>query len=289
MDGLIGRLRRVLDRDIPILIVGETGTGKELLARAIHHDSARAGRPFVVFNGAATLPSQVEAELFGVDGGTLFLDAVDEMPPAVQAHLLRVLQERRVIPVGSARAQESDLAIIGATRHDLRARIASRDFREDLYYRLNGLTVRLPPLRDRQDLPTLARRLLDRDAGSRHLRLSAEVLSLFAAGAWPGNLRQLHNVLRTAAVLAGHDGLITPEHLPDDLAEELRQPRAPAPRSAPAPVPAGSARSLQAMEVAAIERTLEETGGNIAEAAKRLGISRNTIYRKLRWRPRPAA
>jgi len=316
VDSLIGKLRRVLDRDIPVLIVGETGTGKELLARAFHHDSARAARPFVVLNAGAVGPSQVEAELFGVDGGTtgpdapgklvqadggtLFVDEVDAMPPALQTHLLRVLQERQVTPIGSTRARPLDLAIVCATRHDLRARVAAGALREDLYYRLNGLTVRLPPLRDRQDLPTLARRLLDRDATSRHLRLSAEVLALFAAGAWPGNLRQLHNVLRTAAVLAGHDGLIAPEHLPDDLTEELRQSRAaaPAPLPEPAqetaaapspPAPAGGARSLQAMEVAAIERTLEETGGNIAEAAKRLGISRNTIYRKLRWSQRSSA
>jgi len=320
IDGLVGKLRRVIDRDIPVLIVGETGTGKELLARAIHRESARAGRAFVVLNCSAITEAQVDAELFGsddggrghgsggrlaqADGGTLFLDEIGDMPPAMQGHLLRVLQERRISPPSGGASVPVDLAIVSATRHDLRARVADGRLREDLYYRLNGLTVRVPPLRDRKDLATLARRILDRDPASRPLRLSQEVLALLAAGTWPGNVRQLYNVLRAAAVLAGADGVIAPEHLPDDVVEDL--PRSTAETSRPAAasdgrpsigigtsaatVPgAAEPLSLQAMEVAAIQRTLDETGGNIAEAAKRLGISRNTIYRKLRWSQRSSA
>ena len=312
---LVGKLRRVLDRDIPILVLGETGTGKELLARAVHRDSARARQPFVAVNCASIPETLIESELFGyedgaftgarrkgavgkilqADGGTLFLDEIGDMPLALQAHLLRVLQERCVTPLGSSRSTPVDVAIICATHRNLREMIDAKAFREDLYYRLNGLAVRLPPLRERSDLAVLVRRILDADPGARHLRLAPEALSLFAGYSWPGNVRQLFNVLRTAAVMAGQDRQITVEHLPDDFLEDVRrQPpvtKAASPSaSAPAVAPdAVAVLSLEELEVDAIRRAVEAAGGNISEASKRLGVSRNTIYRKLRWSQRDSA
>ncbi|MCB1997673.1 MAG: sigma 54-interacting transcriptional regulator, partial [Rhodoferax sp.] len=299
-----------------------------LLARAIHRDSARAKQPFVAVNCASIPETLIEAELFGyeegaftgarrkgavgkilqADGGTLFLDEIGDMPLPLQAHLLRVLQERRVTPLGSTKAVPVDVTIICATHRDLRAMIDARAFREDLYYRLNGLAVRLPALRERSDLAALVRRILDGDVQARHLRLSSDVQALFDGYGWPGNVRQLFNVLRTAAVMAGGESPITREHLPDDFLEDLRQrPQADAadvaahaiaavPAAAPAvvlPPPAveqpQTPMSLEAMEVEAIRRAVEQAGGNISEASKRLGISRNTIYRKLRWSQRDSS
>ena len=327
MQALIDKVRRVLDRDIPILILGETGTGKELLARAIHLDSARAGQPFVAVNCASIPDTLIESELFGYEegaftgarrkgapgkivqanGGTLFLDEIGDMPIGLQAHLLRVLQERQVTPLGSSRAVAVDVTLICATHCNLREMIEKKSFREDLYYRLNGLAVRLPALRERSDLQALVRRILEREGGSRRPMVSQDVLRLFEAYEWPGNVRQLFNVLRTAAVMAAGDSTITREHLSDDFLEdaqrslrnaELRQavaaagavpsataaaPAAAAP-SMPAPAaPAEPARSLGEVEIDTIRRAVEAAGGNISEASKRLGISRNTIYRKLHW------
>ena len=341
LDTVIGKIRRVLNRDIPILILGDTGTGKELLARAIHQDSDRARQPFVAVNCASIPDTLIEAELFGYEegaftgarrkgsvgkivqasGGTLFLDEIGDMPIGLQAHLLRVLQERQVTPLGSAKSVAVDVTIICATHRNLREMIAAQQFREDLYYRLNGLAVRLPALRERSDLMALVQRILDQQSPGRRLSLAPEVVRLFQACHWPGNVRQLFNVLRTAVVMAAGDAVITRDHLSDDFIEEAQgtataadiaaasvaappmasaAPVAPAtPMYAPsAPPPASFAppqpmrheapaqepsRSLQDMEIDAIRRAVDMAGGNISEASKRLGISRNTIYRKLRW------
>ena len=350
---VIDKIRRVLDRDIPMLILGETGTGKELLARAIHVDSARAKQPFVAVNCASIPETLIEAELFGYEdgaftgarrkgavgkivqanGGTLFLDEIGDMPVALQAHLLRVLQERQVTPLGSSKSVAVDVSIICATHRNLREMIDQKLFREDLFYRLNGLAVRLPALRERSDLLALVRRILDQllqqsaePAGrGRHLQPDADVLRLFQHYHWPGNVRQLFNVLRTAAVMAANEPVITREHLSDDFLDEaLAAQAAPAaatpaatppvtaasaapaePAASPAqaqplptPVPPATAavpaprwsgetasapKSLEEMEIDAIRRAVDEAGGNISVASKRLGISRNTIYRKLRW------
>jgi transcriptional regulator of acetoin/glycerol metabolism len=247
---------------------------------------------------------------------------------ALQAHLLRVLQERQVTPLGSSKSVAVDVSIICATHRNLREMIERKAFREDLFYRLNGLAVRLPPLRERSDLLALVRRILEQLAGpdrrQRLLQPSADVLRLFQHYPWPGNVRQLFNVLRTAAVMAASEPVITREHLSDDFLEEARaaqaafaatapdalaptapataevapahgaQPAAPALPAAAAPGPAWSAapatppRSLEEMGIEAIRHAVEAAGGNISDASKRLGISRNTIYRKLRWN-KPAA
>ena len=349
---VIDKIRRVIDRDIPMLILGETGTGKELLARAIHLDSARAKQPFVAVNCASIPETLIEAELFGYEdgaftgarrkgqvgkivqanGGTLFLDEIGDMPVALQAHLLRVLQERQVTPLGSTKSVTVDVSIICATHRNLREMIDRKAFREDLFYRLNGLAVRLPPLRERSDLAALVRRILDQlaepDRKQRHLQPNSDVMRLFQHYHWPGNVRQLFNVLRTATVMAASEPVITREHLSDDFLEEARAAqaaaaapaaaaetdgRAPlaateAPAAAPpaaaaatlpataavepqrstpspawSPEPAAPLRSLEEMGIEAIRHAVAAAGGNISEASKRLGISRNTIYRKLRW------
>jgi transcriptional regulator of acetoin/glycerol metabolism len=324
MAAMAAKVRRVIDRDIPILILGETGTGKELLARAIHQESQRARQPFVAVNCASIPDTLIESELFGYEdgaftgarrkgavgkivqanGGTLFLDEIGDMPIALQAHLLRVLQERQVVPLGSNKAVAVDVAIVCATHRNLREMIAAQTFREDLYYRLNGLAVRLPPLRDRSDLVALAERIVDSEAAPRPLVLSPEVAALLARCPWPGNVRQLFNVLRTACVMAAGERTIRREHLPDDFLDEVSaepvaaatasptaaappQPAAPAAADVhPATVPVNATQSLDDIEIDAIRRALDTAGGNISEAAKRLGISRNTIYRKLRWNER---
>jgi len=325
IEALVGKVQRVLNRDIPLLILGETGTGKELLARAVHQDSNRAKQPFVAVNCASIPESLIEAELFGYEdgaftgarrkgatgrivqahGGTLFLDEIGDMPLALQARLLRVLQERCVTPLGSLKSIAVDIAVVGATHRNLRAMIDAGTFREDLYYRLNGLVVRLPALRERGDLAVVARRILLAECPQGTLEISPAVMALFSRYAWPGNIRQLANVLRTAAVMATGERQITEQHLSDDFLEDARLglppdsvaapvPRAPTlPDDEPAVESAGErvaepgidapVRTLQEAEIDMISSAVAAANGNISEASKRLGISRNTIYRKLRW------
>ena len=349
VDVLVQKIRRILDRDIPLLILGETGTGKELLARAVHHDSNRARQPFVAVNCASIPESLIEAELFGYEdgaftgarrkgapgrivqanGGTLFLDEIGDMPQPLQARLLRVLQERCVTPLGSTKAIAVDIAVIGATHRNLREMIDRQEFREDLYYRLNGLALRLPALRERSDLDAIARRILQAERPQDPPALSPRVLELFKRYRWPGNVRQLANVLRTAAVMSSGEHEITTAHLSDDFLEDAQRS---APAAAPSFVPCetappatlppfvppsfavepafgasnpvpGSAQAeaairsrsgvmpaesapqatLEQAEIEMIRSVLEAAGGNISAASKQLGISRNTIYRKLRW------
>ena len=294
----IGRVRRVLGRDIPILIQGETGTGKELLAQAIHAASPRADAPFVAVNCASIPENLIESELFGYEegaftgarkrghegkivqahGGTLFLDEIGDMPTALQARLLRVLQERIVTPLGSVRGQKVDVAVICATHRQLKQCIVAGTFREDLYYRLNGLAVTLPPLRERHDLEALVQRMIatcGREGDG--VRVAPDVLDLFREHRWPGNLRELASVLRTSLAMLGADRELRREHLPDDLLEDLAKPTAVTEvqgEQAQGPV------SLRALEATAIERALAEHRGNVAAAARSLGVSRNTIYRR---------
>ncbi|MBL8304747.1 MAG: sigma-54-dependent Fis family transcriptional regulator, partial [Ideonella sp.] len=284
----------------PVLILGETGTGKELLARAMHHDSDRAKQPFVAVDCAGLGEAELELELFGADGargrvpgrivqasgGTLFLDEVAALPPRVQARLLRVLQERSVPAPGSARGVPVDIAVIGASGERLRERAERGEFRDDLYFRLEGLAVRLPPLRERRDLPALVQRLLRAEAPHGVPEVSPAVMAMFQRHRWPGNVRQLANVLRTALLLAAGERSITPAHLPDDFAQALRHPadqRPPEPAMEATEVVVSAPRTLQQAETALIQQALDDAGGNISVASKRLGISRNTIYRKLRW------
>lgn len=320
MQTVITKIRKVIDRDIPILITGETGTGKEWLARAIHADSARqqaarrqgSATPFVAVNCSAIPENLIEAELFGYEdgaftgarrkgaigkiaqahGGTLFLDEIGDMPLALQARLLRVLQERAVMPLGGSREVPVSFSLICATNQPLRQMAATQRFREDLYYRINGLQVKLPPLHQRSDLAALLHNILRQEHAGNHSTcpaISEEVRTLLMTYRWPGNLRQLSNLLRTALAMAAGEHTITREHLPDDFLDDMAdvmQEDIPAlAESAPHmtnAAPAVDTHSLQDSEWAAIERAMHANGGNISAAAKALGVSRNTIYRRLK-------
>ena len=241
LEKVIDKVSKVLGRDIPILIMGETGTGKELLARAIHTDSPRSAGPFIAVNCASIPESLIESELFGYEqgaftgarkkgavgkilqanGGTLFLDEIGDMPVSLQAHLLRVLQERMVTPLGSSKSIPVNVELICATNHNLRERIARGLFREDLYYRLNGLVVKLPPLRERTDLETVVKKILATESGGGRYTVSQEVLRLFRRHTWPGNFRQLTNLLRIAIIMAGSEDEIGLRHMPDDFLDDI--------------------------------------------------------------------
>ncbi len=311
LSSIIAKLRKVVDRDIPVMILGETGSGKDLLAQAIHNDSARAAQPFVAVNCASIPDTLIEAELFGYEegaftgarkkgapgkiqqahGGTLFLDEIGDMPPQLQARLLRVLQERKVSPLGSGREVEVDVTVVSATHKNLKDLIASGAFREDLYYRLNGLVVRLPALRERTDFQAVLKKVLFAQEGGAQVSIAPDVMELLQAYHWPGNVRQLHNLLRTACAMVDDDRVIRMEHLPDDFLDELRVPLRPAERNQGAPAvaaapaaaaepAAGSTTCLQDVTLQAMAQMLRLHKGNLSAAAKALGVSRNTIYRK---------
>ncbi|ACC76189.1 sigma-54-dependent Fis family transcriptional regulator [Paraburkholderia phymatum] len=305
ISAVIAKVRKVIGKDIPILITGETGTGKELLAQAIHHDSPRRAGPFIAVNCASIPENLIESELFGYEegaftgarrkgavgkllqanGGTLFLDEIGDMPYPLQVRLLRVLQERVVDPLGSSKSVPVDIAVVCATHRNLREMIAQNRFREDLYYRLNGLVVKLPPLRERTDLAAVIERMLqlvpcDQMEGAPPLSVADDVMALFQQCAWPGNFRQLCNLLRTAAAMIDDDGEIRREHLPDDFFDDLHSAAPRAAPSADAPLPLQGGR-LQDVQASAIAAAVARHNGNVSAAARALGVSRNTVYRKM--------
>jgi len=289
--------RRAAQAGSTVLLLGETGSGKELLAHAIHASSARADKPFISVNLAAVPETLLEAEFFGVapgaytgadrkgregkfklaDGGTLFLDEVGDMPLALQAKLLRALQEQEIEPLGSNRVIKVDVRVIAATGRDLKTLAAQGRFREDLYYRLNVLPVRLPALRERlSDLEALAESLLESIAARTELpqrELTPPALAVLAAYRWPGNVRELRNVLEQAAMLTDHARL-TAEDIAGVLPEAAAEP-ARAAQLKPLP------QLIAELERASIASALAATGGNKVSAARMLGISRATLYEKL--------
>ena len=304
ISAVIDKLNKVIGRDIPILINGETGTGKELLAQAIHNDSPRASGPFVAVNCASIPETLIESELFGYEdgaftgarkkgsigkilqanGGTLFLDEIGDMPLNLQARLLRVLQERVVTPLGSAKSIPVNVSLICATHRNLREMIARGGFREDLYYRLNGLVVKLPPVRERTDFETVVNKLISAEANGHHYTIAPDVMELFKQYNWPGNFRQLTNLLRTAMVMAGDEEQIGIEHLPDDFLDDVRTAAKTEPQAASGSTNVNVIQAnakLEDVELTLIQKTLEAHGGNVSAAARALGISRNTIYRKI--------
>ncbi|MCB1900175.1 sigma-54-dependent Fis family transcriptional regulator [Cognatazoarcus halotolerans] len=312
----IQRATRVVGKDIPMLIQGESGVGKELFAKAFHQSSDRSAQPFVALNCAAIPENLIESELFGylggaftgarkegmvgkiqqADGGTLFLDEIGDMPLNLQARLLRVLQERCVTPLGGVKSVPVNLSLVCATHRRLRDEVARGSFREDLFYRINGLTVSLPALRDRSDIAQLVENLLAIEAGGdSEISVAEDVLEFFGRYDWPGNIRQLHNVIRVAiALLDEGETVIRPVHLPEELFgmesdSGIGEPKRSAPQQVmtgetlprAAPLGAGATARLDQIELDAIQRALNEAGGNVSAAARRLGISRNTLYRKL--------
>jgi transcriptional regulator of acetoin/glycerol metabolism len=292
------KTRRVLDKPIPLLIQGESGVGKEWFARAAHDSGPRRNGPFVAVNCAALPEPLIESELFGyapgaftgarregrlgllreAHGGTLFLDEIGDMPLGLQARLLRVLQERQVVPLGGGRPVPVDFSLICASNRKLRDDAEKGRFRSDLYYRINGLTVELPPLRERTDFEALTEKLLAEIEPDRELHLAPAVLAAFSRHRWPGNLRQYASVLRTAcAMLEPDEQTIEWQHFADDFLEELHQVAQYAPSARQQRPP----QNLEELSRSAIQQALESNRGNISKAARMLGISRQTLYRKI--------
>jgi transcriptional regulator of acetoin/glycerol metabolism len=327
MDLALTRALRVQAQGIPVLLQGESGTGKDVFARTLHQEGDRANGPFVAVNCAALPESLIEAELFGyvggaftgarregspgrirqADGGTLFLDEIGDMPLGMQSRLLRVLQDQQVVPVGGGQPVPVDFVLICATHHQLRDAVAEGRFREDLYWRINGLTVQLPSLRERGDTATLIDNMLANIAQDMKRkdvpRVAEDVLDALLQHPWPGNLRQLHAVLRTACALAGPlDDELHWEHFSEDLwydvfsrayrddtpvavrldgGEPAKLPAAPA-LSTESSMDGGAEVNLKRLSHSAIARAIQSCNGNMSEAARMLGISRNTLYRRLK-------
>ena len=304
LGGMVGRspamveiyktIARVAPGGSTMLILGESGTGKELVARAIHDHSARHLRPFVAVDCAALTETLLESELFGhvrgaftgavgetrglfaeADGGTIFLDEIGDVSPALQAKLLRVLQEHQVRPVGGAEWRRVDVRVIAATNRDLAHGVVSGRFREDLYYRLKVVTVVLPPLRERlDDIPLLVDHLVRRAARESRkavVGVSEAALALLGAYHWPGNIRELAHVLERGVALAQHE-VLSVEDLPSELQD-----------GAPATWPTASSDrpTLQELKRRYIRQVLEETGGNVSRTAAVLGVDRRSLYRML--------
>ncbi|HIE26916.1 TPA: sigma-54-dependent Fis family transcriptional regulator [Candidatus Poribacteria bacterium] len=285
-------IERVADSMSNVLIYGETGTGKEVIARAIHDKSIRRDRPFVKVN-CATLPENLlESELFGhvkgaftdaikdrvgrleiAEGGTLFFDEIGELSRATQVKLLRLAQERKYEQLGSSETKKADVRIISATNKDLQKAIADGEFREDLYYRLNVISIKVPPLRERkEEIPALTYHFLERHAETKEksfAQISPEALQLLMDYSWPGNVRELENVIERAIAIGQGDALL-PQHLPKELRQEL-----------PSEFPKVGA-TIKEMEKQLILRTLEQTSGNQTKAAQILGITRQTLINKLK-------
>jgi DNA-binding NtrC family response regulator len=316
-DPAMQQLYRLVDRvatsDISVLLLGETGAGKEVMAEAIHSRSPRASKPLLRLNCAALSESLLESELFGhekgaftgadkskpglletAEGGTVFLDEIGEMPPALQAKLLRVLEERMVTRVGGLRPKPIDVRFISATHRDLGAESSRGRFRQDLFFRLNGISLVIPPLRERPgEIEALAKAFLasGRAPGIPEPTLSPSAVTALKAHPWPGNVRELRNVMGRALVLSG-GGTIEPEHLklepprpasgpvPQAASSPASEPQAAA---APASVPEGGrlSEAIDALEKQRILDALEKCAGNQSRAAKMLGISRGTLLSRL--------
>ncbi len=307
---------RIAPQDVNVLIMGESGTGKELVARALYHHSKRAGRPFLAINCAAIPEALLESELFGhekgaftgadrkrigkieqCDGGTLFLDEIGDMSPALQAKMLRVLQEQRFERLGSNETVQTRVRVLAATNHDLETAVAEGRFRKDLYYRLKGVTIRVPPLRERaEDVAELAHYFLyrfNRDLGGDFRAIAPEAVDLLERYAWPGNVRELQGAVRQA-MLHGSGHVLLPEFLPDEIrradVSSGEPPVTPSPASLGDLVDSLLAsgegnllpRAVETLERLLLERVLRETQGNQTQASERLGISRNTLRQKMR-------
>jgi transcriptional regulator of acetoin/glycerol metabolism len=298
--------RQLFAKQVPILLHGATGTGKEAFAKNLHRGSLWSDKPFVTVNCAAIPESLIESELFGYtrgaftgaakegrvgkilqsNGGTLFLDEIGDMPLMLQTRLLRVIEEREVVPLGSEQAIPVNLHVISATHRDVLQMIQNGDFREDLYYRLNGVTLHLPLLRDRGDKADLISTLLrEENGGLDGIRIDEDAFGKLMEYSWPGNIRQLRNALRTASALC-RDGVIRASNLPQEILDTEPRPTAPqlaahGDTAAAAGTEGSPSAALREAECAALLRELERMRWNISRTAQTLGISRNTLYRKI--------
>jgi transcriptional regulator of acetoin/glycerol metabolism len=297
--------RQLFAKQVPILLQGATGTGKEAFAKALHRGGLWFDKPFVTVNCAAIPESLIESELFGYtrgaftgaakegrvgkilhsNGGTLFLDEIGDMPLMLQTRLLRVIEEREVIPLGSDQAIPVNLHVISATHRDVRLMIQNGQFREDLYYRLNGITLHLPLLREREDKAELIRTLLrEENTGQECVEIDEDAFRKLMEYSWPGNIRQLRNALRTASALC-RDGVIRASNLPQEILDTETRAATPVVMpggiEAAATVESSPSAALREAECAALLRELERMRWNISRTAEALGISRNTLYRKI--------
>ncbi|ABA88156.1 sigma-54-dependent transcriptional regulator, AcoR family [Syntrophotalea carbinolica DSM 2380] len=305
---IVTRAKRVLDKNIPILLNGETGTGKEVFARAIHNASSRANKPFVAINCASIPESLIESELFGYtagaftgalnkgmqgkivqsNGGTLFLDEIGDMPTSLQPRLLRVLAEKEITPLGGASPIPVRLNVICATHRNIRDMVAEGSFREDLFYRLKGISFVLPPLRQRTDLAQLIRLALAIEANTEigAIAIDEEALNLLTRYDWPGNIRQLRNVLRYALAMSDGDGIISTS-LPEEVTDpELTALLPPMETSAPEKMQSAAQEEhswspMEQAEIALILDALKKHQWQVIKAAKEIGIGRSTMYRKM--------
>jgi len=298
MQGIFEVIRRIAPTNISVLIEGPSGTGKELLARAIHHNSLRRDKPFKPVNCAGLTETLLESELFGhvkgaftgantdrkglleiADKGTLFLDEIGDMPLTMQAKLLRVLEDGVVTPVGSNKATVVDVRVISATNHNLTKLIERNTFRQDLYFRIRGVNLVLPPLRERpEDIPILAEHFLREaveDTGSKVTGITDAAMNILVGYEWPGNIRQLKNSIRTMVVMCDRPKIDVPD-LPPEIS-----PRRQLPGTSASPASLAGV-SLNELEKKAIADTLARTQGNREKAAKILGIGERTLYRKIR-------
>ncbi|MGA7793103.1 MAG: sigma-54 dependent transcriptional regulator [Candidatus Acidiferrales bacterium] len=309
LDGIIGdsaKIREILrmisrlkDTWTPVLICGESGTGKELVARAIHYRGTFAKRPFVAVDCGALVPTLMESDLFGyakgaftgaakskiglfqaADGGTIFLDEIGELPLELQAKLLRVLQEKEVRPVGSNESIHVQVRVVAATNRDLESAINEGTFRKDLFFRLNVVSITLPPLRERRsDIPMLAQYFLDRLAEGENIKFTAAAMKLLMRYEWPGNVRELENCLCRAVTLGDRKTIDESDLSPALLHGSGTSKTEPA---APEVDDATSTVALDELERLTIQRVFEKVGGDKTKAGQLLGISRATLYRKLK-------
>jgi DNA-binding NtrC family response regulator len=299
MQEIFELIREVADSNVSVVIQGESGTGKELVASALHYNSARRSRPYIRVSCASLPETLVEAELFGSEkgaftgasqrrigrfeaasGGTLLLDEIGDLPLSAQVKLLRVLQERQVERLGSNRPIDVDVRVISATLRPLEEEIAEGSFREDLFFRINTVSIHLPPLRDRrEDIPLLAQAFLGKFAKQRGKQIEGftdDALEILDAYPWPGNVRELGNVVERA-VLFCRVPRVTPEQLPASLRDKAgERPSAPLPAAVPL------RQAVEQAEVEAIRAALATTQGQRTEAAELLGISRKTLWEKMK-------
>jgi two-component system response regulator AtoC len=312
MDGIIGdsvnirevfrMIRRLQDSRAPVLICGETGTGKELVARGIHYNGVLAQMPFVAVDCGALVPTLIESEMFGyergaftgavkakqglfqaADGGTIFLDEIGELPLELQAKLLRVLQEKEIRPLGSNQNVSVQVRVIAATNRDLEAASQTGAFRKDLFFRLNVVTIHLPPLRERRsDIPMLAQCFLDRYAPGENVELTPAALQLLMQYNWPGNIRELENCVSRALTLGDRKHIDVTDLPPALLSANGTGKIVAVPESVSVQKELPEVSDLEEIEKQAIQRVFEQVGGDKTMAHRLLGISRATLYRKLK-------
>ena len=304
MNRLADQIQRMQGHNLTVLITGESGTGKDLVARAIHGGSPRSAAMFLPYNCTTTTRELADSQLFGhrrgsftgavadqpglvrtAAGGTLFLDEIGDQPPDVQPKLLRFLEQSEIMPIGETCPQRVDVRVLAATNADLGQRVAEGKFREDLYYRLSVIRIHIPPLRERQEeiphLSTFFLREASERLGKHDIQLSSEALDMFSQYWWPGNVRQLKNEIQRAVALSAPGTIIDPAHLSPEISQ-TRFPSGLAPAAGRPRPGANLASAVEQVERDMIQAALDRAGGNISETARALGLTRRGLYLKLR-------